>query len=55
MVSEENTRKNRDTYDSMTRAYSCEYCLIEFEGAKEMVEHYKENHPDSMESLTLPN
>ncbi|MEO9320100.1 MAG: hypothetical protein ABI361_05450 [Nitrososphaera sp.] len=51
MVSEDTEK--RDTPEP-AHAYSCEICLIDFESAKEMVRHYKERHPDSMESITLP-
>ena len=47
--------KNRGSDDDSTDPiYSCDSCGLEFLSANEMVRHYKEMHPDSVESVTIP-
>lgn len=34
--------------------YVCDSCTLTFSSIKELIRHYKENHPDLIERVTIP-
>lgn len=36
------------------KPYVCDTCMLTFDSIKELIRHYKENHPNLIESVTIP-
>jgi hypothetical protein len=38
----------------MTSQYSCDSCMTSFDSIKDLVKHYREEHPGLIERVTIP-
>jgi len=38
----------------MTERYVCDSCMTSFDSIRDLVKHYKNEHPDLIERVTIP-